>query len=40
MTGTIVVTGGGRGLGRSIADRLCRDGYRVIIAERNPDQQR
>jgi NAD(P)-dependent dehydrogenase (short-subunit alcohol dehydrogenase family) len=37
MTGTIVVTGGGRGLGRSIAERLCSDGNRVIIAERNPD---
>lgn len=37
MTGTIVVTGGGRGLGRSIAERLCSDGKRVIIAERNPD---
>ena len=37
MTGTIVVTGGGRGLGRSIAERLCSDGNRVVIAERNPD---
>ncbi|MGV9711537.1 SDR family oxidoreductase [Gordonia sp. NPDC003424] len=34
--GTIVVTGGGRGLGRAIAERLCRDDHRVVIAERNP----
>ncbi|MFW0793451.1 SDR family oxidoreductase [Gordonia sp. CPCC 205515] len=38
--GTIVVTGGGRGLGRAIAERLCRDSYRVVIAERNPDTAR
>ncbi|AZG47326.1 SDR family oxidoreductase [Gordonia insulae] len=35
--GTIVVTGGGRGLGRSIAERCCREGHRVVIAERDPD---
>lgn len=35
--GTIVVTGGGRGLGRAIAERLCRDDHRVVIAERNPE---
>ncbi|GAB88543.1 SDR family oxidoreductase [Gordonia rhizosphera] len=34
--GTVVVTGGGRGLGLAIARRLCRDGHRVIIAERDP----
>lgn len=37
MTGTVVVTGAGRGLGRCIAERLCSDGNRVIIAERNSD---
>ncbi|WP_338890455.1 SDR family oxidoreductase [Rhodococcus sovatensis] len=37
MTGTVVVTGAGRGLGRSIAERLCSEGNRVIIAERNSD---
>jgi NAD(P)-dependent dehydrogenase (short-subunit alcohol dehydrogenase family) len=35
--GTVVVTGGGRGLGRAIAERLCRDSHAVVIAERNPD---
>jgi NAD(P)-dependent dehydrogenase (short-subunit alcohol dehydrogenase family) len=35
--GTVVVTGGGRGLGLSIAQRLCSDGKRVVIAERDPD---
>lgn len=35
--GTVVVTGAGRGLGLSIAERLCSDGKRVVIAERNPD---
>ncbi len=34
--GTIVVTGGGRGLGLSIARRLGRDGNRIVIAERDP----
>ncbi|ROZ98125.1 SDR family oxidoreductase [Gordonia sp. OPL2] len=38
--GTIVVTGAGRGLGRSIAQRLCSDGHRVVIAERDPDTAR
>ncbi|MED5803438.1 SDR family oxidoreductase [Gordonia sp. Z-3] len=33
--GTVVVTGGGRGLGRSIAGRCCREGHRVVIAERD-----
>lgn len=37
MSGTVVVTGGGRGLGRSIAERMCREGNRVVIAERNAD---
>ena len=35
--GTVVVTGGGRGLGRAIAGRLCGEGHHVVIAERDPD---
>lgn len=35
--GTVVVTGGGRGLGRAIAERLGRDGHRLVIAERDPE---
>lgn len=34
--GTVVVTGGGRGLGRAIAGRLCGEGHHVVIAERDP----
>ncbi|WP_055475621.1 SDR family oxidoreductase [Gordonia sp. HS-NH1] len=34
--GTVVVTGGGRGLGRAIAERLGADGHRLVIAERDP----
>jgi NAD(P)-dependent dehydrogenase (short-subunit alcohol dehydrogenase family) len=36
MTATYVVTGGGRGVGRAIAEHLSRDGY-VIVLERDPD---
>ena len=32
-----VVTGGGRGIGFGIAERLCRAGAEVIIAEINPE---
>ncbi|MFE0748756.1 SDR family oxidoreductase [Gordonia sp. NPDC058843] len=35
--GTVVVTGGGRGLGRAIAERLGRDGHRLVIAERDAE---
>ncbi|WP_207841961.1 SDR family oxidoreductase [Williamsia soli] len=35
--GTVVVTGGGRGLGRAIAERLCREDHAVVIAERDPE---
>lgn len=37
MSGTVVVTGAGRGLGYCIAERLCADGRRVVIAERNAE---
>ncbi len=29
----VIVTGAGRGIGRATADRLCREGARVVIAE-------
>jgi NAD(P)-dependent dehydrogenase (short-subunit alcohol dehydrogenase family) len=38
--GTVVVTGGGRGLGRCIAERLGSEGHHIVIAERNPDTAR
>lgn len=30
-----LVTGGARGIGAAIANRLCRDGWRVVIADRD-----
>jgi NAD(P)-dependent dehydrogenase (short-subunit alcohol dehydrogenase family) len=42
MTGparTAVVTGGGSGIGRSIADRLTADGHRVAVLDLNPTGQ-
>ncbi|MFF2083002.1 SDR family oxidoreductase [Nocardia sp. NPDC058176] len=35
--GTVVVTGAGRGLGFAIAERLCVEGHRIVVAERDPD---
>ncbi|MGC5164691.1 SDR family oxidoreductase [Rhodococcus sp. DT1] len=37
MSKLIVVTGGGRGLGFSIAERLAASGNRIVIAEKRPD---
>ncbi len=33
MTGSIVVTGGGRGVGRAVVERLLRDGDSVVVVE-------
>ncbi|GAP56030.1 uncharacterized oxidoreductase YxjF [Arthrobacter sp. Hiyo6] len=37
MTRLIVITGSGRGLGFSIAERLAAGGDRIVIAEKNAD---
>lgn len=38
MTGTALVTGASRGIGREVATELSREGYRVIAAVRVPAQ--
>ncbi len=35
MTPVALITGGARGIGAGIADRLTRDGWRVVIADRD-----
>lgn len=37
MTRAHVITGGGRGIGRAIAERLLADGERVVLLEMDPD---
>ena len=37
MNPSHVVTGGGRGVGRAIVERLLRDGASVVVIERDPD---
>ncbi len=32
-----IVTGGSRGIGRAVAERLCREGANVALCARNPD---
>lgn len=32
-----IVTGGGHGIGKSIAQRLSKEGYKVIVLDSNPD---
>jgi len=34
-----LVTGGRQGIGRAIADRLARDGWRVVVADRDPPEE-
>lgn len=40
VTPVAIVTGGAQGLGRAFAQRLLRDGYHVVIADRNTEAAR
>jgi 3-oxoacyl-[acyl-carrier protein] reductase len=35
--GTALVTGGASGMGLAIVERLARDGFRVVMADRNAE---
>lgn len=37
MSRTVVVTGGGTGMGRAVADRFLQDGERVVVVGRRPE---
>ncbi|MFN3413053.1 MAG: SDR family NAD(P)-dependent oxidoreductase, partial [Thermoanaerobaculum sp.] len=41
MSGLVaIVTGGSKGIGKAIASGLLREGYRVVIAARDPQALR
>ena len=40
MGKSAVVTGSARGIGRAIAERLAKDGMRVIVADNDGDEAR
>ena len=35
-TRTVLVTGGGSGIGEAVARRAAQDGFRVVVADRDP----
>lgn len=37
MTPTAVITGGAQGIGKSIAERLGKDGFNIVISDMNID---
>ena len=38
VSGLVIVTGGSRGIGAAVARRLAREGHRIAIGCRNPDE--